>query len=169
MQKSCWQDCAGQCEWHNDKEQLQRFGGGLKVVFVFIFIRLTPSPVPHRSQFCVTTVCLGLERKRMQLDGGRIFVSAFDASSQFGLTWWEQSLMQCSVLIGGYVDDEMANLIGAHLLYLDSMDSSKYITVYANSPGGSATACMGPFPFKDSLHLIPVVCQTHSLVQDCFS
>lgn len=42
--------------------------------------------------------------------------------------------------MGGPVDDDMANLIVAQLLYLDSADAEKDITMYVNSPGGSVTA-----------------------------
>ncbi len=42
--------------------------------------------------------------------------------------------------MGGPVDDDMANLLVAQLLYLDSADQSKDITMYINSPGGSVTA-----------------------------
>ncbi len=38
------------------------------------------------------------------------------------------------------MDDDMANLLVAQLLYLDSVDNSKDITMYVNSPGGSVTA-----------------------------
>jgi ATP-dependent Clp endopeptidase proteolytic subunit ClpP len=42
--------------------------------------------------------------------------------------------------MGGPVDDDMANLVVAQLLYLDSVDQTKDITMYINSPGGSVTA-----------------------------
>ena len=42
--------------------------------------------------------------------------------------------------MGGPVDDDMANLIVAQLLYLDSADPKRDITLYVNSPGGSVTA-----------------------------
>jgi ATP-dependent protease ClpP protease subunit len=42
--------------------------------------------------------------------------------------------------MGGPVDDDMANLIVAQLLYLDSVSPNKDITMYVNSPGGSVTA-----------------------------
>lgn len=45
--------------------------------------------------------------------------------------------------MGGPVDDDMANLIVAQLLYLDSVDQQKDITMYVNSPGGSVTAGEG--------------------------
>jgi ATP-dependent Clp protease, protease subunit len=43
------------------------------------------------------------------------------------------------------VDDDMANLIVAQLLYLDAQDPKKDITLYINSPGGSVTAGMAIF------------------------
>lgn len=39
----------------------------------------------------------------------------------------------------------MANLIVAQLLYLDSVDQSRDVTMYINSPGGSITAGMAIF------------------------
>ena len=38
------------------------------------------------------------------------------------------------------MDDDMANLLVAQLLYLDSLDPKRDITMYVNSPGGSVTA-----------------------------
>ncbi|MCO5554860.1 hypothetical protein L7F22_008396 [Adiantum nelumboides] len=46
---------------------------------------------------------------------------------------------------GGAVDDDMANLIVAQLLYLDAVDSTRDIIMYVNSPGGSVTAGMAIF------------------------
>lgn len=57
------------------------------------------------------------------------------------------------IRMGGAVDDEMANLIVAQLLYLDAMSSTKDITMYVNSPGGSVTAGMDHLALKSSAHL----------------
>jgi ATP-dependent Clp protease protease subunit len=46
---------------------------------------------------------------------------------------------------GGAVDDDMANIIVAQLLYLDAADPGKDIIMYVNSPGGSVTAGMAIF------------------------
>lgn len=59
--------------------------------------------------------------------------------------------MQRIVRMGGPVDDDMANLIVAQLLYLDSVDQEKDITMYVNSPGGSVTAGM----YTNSVHTMP--------------
>lgn len=40
------------------------------------------------------------------------------------------------IFIGGPIDDHMANLIVAQLIYLESEDPEKDISVYINSPGG---------------------------------
>ena len=44
------------------------------------------------------------------------------------------------IMMQGPVEDNMANLIVAQLLYLESVNSSKPIKLYINSPGGSVTA-----------------------------
>ncbi|TKY52451.1 ATP-dependent Clp protease proteolytic subunit 5 [Spatholobus suberectus] len=46
---------------------------------------------------------------------------------------------------GGAVDDDMANIIVAQLLYLDAVNPNKDIVMYVNSPGGSVTAGMAIF------------------------
>lgn len=46
------------------------------------------------------------------------------------------------VFIGTPIDDNVANLIIAQMLYLQSEDSAKDINLYINSPGGSVTAGM---------------------------
>lgn len=47
------------------------------------------------------------------------------------------------VFIGTAIDDNVANLIIAQLLFLQSEDADKDISVYINSPGGSVTAGLG--------------------------
>ncbi len=44
------------------------------------------------------------------------------------------------IFLGGPIDDHVANLVIAQLLYLDHADSKKDIQLYINSPGGSVTA-----------------------------
>jgi ATP-dependent Clp protease protease subunit len=44
------------------------------------------------------------------------------------------------IMLEGEVEDQMANLIVGQLLFLESEDSSKDITMFINSPGGSVTA-----------------------------
>ena len=46
------------------------------------------------------------------------------------------------IFLGGEVNDDIANLIVAQLLYLESQDPDKDIHLYINSPGGSITAGM---------------------------
>lgn len=46
------------------------------------------------------------------------------------------------ILLGTPIDDNVANLICAQLLFLESENSEKQINMYINSPGGSVTAGM---------------------------
>ena len=44
------------------------------------------------------------------------------------------------IFIGTPIDDNLANLVVAQLLFLEAEDPEKEISVYVNSPGGSVTA-----------------------------
>jgi ATP-dependent Clp protease protease subunit len=46
------------------------------------------------------------------------------------------------IFIGSGIDDDVANLIIAQMLFLQSEDAEKDISLYINSPGGSVTAGM---------------------------
>ncbi|WP_438434309.1 ATP-dependent Clp endopeptidase proteolytic subunit ClpP [Gorillibacterium sp. sgz500922] len=47
------------------------------------------------------------------------------------------------IFIGDAIDDNVANLVIAQLLFLQAADPEKDISLYINSPGGSVTAGMG--------------------------
>ena len=52
-------------------------------------------------------------------------------------------MMDRIIFLGAPIDDYVANIIQAQLLYLDSADPSKDIQVYFNSPGGAVHAGLG--------------------------
>ena len=52
-------------------------------------------------------------------------------------------MLERIIFLGTQVDDYTANTIQAQLLYLDSVDPGKDISIYINSPGGSVTAGLG--------------------------
>lgn len=49
------------------------------------------------------------------------------------------------IFLTGAIDDATANLVVGQLLYLETKDPSKDISLYINSPGGSVTAGMAIF------------------------
>ena len=53
---------------------------------------------------------------------------------------WSRLLKDRIVFLGRGIDDHVANLIVAQLLYLEAEDAEKDIIMYINSPGGSVTA-----------------------------
>src|SRR6266536_1165673 len=55
---------------------------------------------------------------------------------------YSRLLRERIVFLGTEVDDHVANLITAQLLFLESEDPDKDIGLYVNSPGGSAYAGM---------------------------
>ena len=52
-------------------------------------------------------------------------------------------MMDRIIFLGTQIDDYTANVIQAQLLYLDSSDPGKDISIYINSPGGSVYAGLG--------------------------
>lgn len=55
------------------------------------------------------------------------------------------------IMLGTPIDDQIANLIVAQLLFLDSEDPTQDIRLYINSPGGSVTAGLAIY---DTMHSI---------------
>jgi ATP-dependent Clp protease protease subunit len=55
------------------------------------------------------------------------------------------------VMLGAPIDDPVANLVVAQLLYLDSQDPEQEIRMYINSPGGSVTAGLAIY---DTMHAV---------------
>ena len=52
-------------------------------------------------------------------------------------------MMDRIIFLGTPINDQVANIIQAQLLFLESTDSSKDIQIYINSPGGSVYAGLG--------------------------
>ena len=52
-------------------------------------------------------------------------------------------MMDRIIFLGTQIDENTANVLQAQLLYLDSADSGKDISIYINSPGGSVYAGLG--------------------------
>lgn len=52
-------------------------------------------------------------------------------------------MMDRIIFMGTGINDQVANIIQAQLLFLESVDSSKDIQIYINSPGGSVYAGLG--------------------------
>ena len=52
-------------------------------------------------------------------------------------------MMDRIIFLGTAIDDHVANIIQAQLLFLESVDSSKDISIYINSPGGGVYAGLG--------------------------
>jgi ATP-dependent Clp protease protease subunit len=61
------------------------------------------------------------------------------------------------IFIGTPIDDQIANLVVAQLLHLESSDPDKDISIYINSPGGSIYSGLAIY---DTMHFIKPQCQT---------
>lgn len=65
--------------------------------------------------------------------------------SQFGERAYDiysRLLRERIIFLGGQIDDHIANIVIAQLLFLDGEDPKKDISLYINSPGGSVTSTL---------------------------
>jgi ATP-dependent Clp protease protease subunit len=67
-------------------------------------------------------------------------------------------------MLNGPVEDHMANLIVAQLLFLESEDPNKDISLFINSPGGAVTAGLSIY---DTMQFIKPDVQTFVMGQAC--
>ena len=75
---------------------------------------------------------------------------------------YSRLLLDRIVFISGEVNDEMANAVCAQLLFLQSQDQKKEISVYINSPGGSVTAGLAIY---DTMQFVKCPIATYCLGQ----
>ena len=75
---------------------------------------------------------------------------------------YSRLLKERIIFIGTAIDDTVANLVIAQLLFLQSEDASKDISVYINSPGGSVTAGLAIY---DTMQFIKPDVATYCLGQ----
>src|SRR5699024_8998824 len=68
------------------------------------------------------------------------------------------------IFLVGQVEDHMANLVVAQLLFLEAEDPNKDIHLYINSPGGSVTAGMAIY---DTMQFIKPDVSTMCIGQAC--
>lgn len=64
---------------------------------------------------------------------------------------YSRLLKEHIIFLGSAIDDDVANLVIAQLLFLAAEDPEKDISMYINSPGGSITAGMAIF---DTMNLV---------------
>jgi ATP-dependent Clp protease protease subunit len=64
---------------------------------------------------------------------------------------YSRLLKERIIFVGGPIDDHLANLVIAQLLFLEREDADKDIDMYINSPGGSVTAGLAVF---DTMQLV---------------
>ena len=77
---------------------------------------------------------------------------------------YSRLLKERVIFLSGGVEDRMANLIVAQLLFLESEDPKKDINIYINSPGGSVTAGMAIY---DTMQFIKPDVRTLCIGQAC--
>jgi ATP-dependent Clp protease protease subunit len=89
-----------------------------------------------------------------KMGGGQVLVPTVVEATEKGersFDIYSRLLRERVVFFGTVLDDDVANLIVAQLLFLESEDPEKDIALYINSPGGSGTAM---FAIYDTMQAI---------------
>ena len=77
---------------------------------------------------------------------------------------YSRLLKERIIMLNGPIEDHMANLIVAQLLFLESENPNKQISLFINSPGGVVTAGMGIY---DTMQFIKPDVATYVMGQAC--
>lgn len=77
---------------------------------------------------------------------------------------YSRLLKERIIMLNGEVEDHMANVIVAQLLFLESEDSEKDIALFINSPGGAVTAGLAIY---DTIQFIKPDVATYVMGQAC--
>jgi ATP-dependent Clp protease protease subunit len=94
-----------------------------------------------------------MESKKSELPASYLVPMVIEktAGGERSFDIYSRLLKERIVFVSGEVRDEMANLIVAQLLFLESEDPKKDIFLYVNSPGGSVSAGLS---IIDTMHHI---------------
>src|SRR5207237_3241005 len=69
-----------------------------------------------------------------------------------GYDIFSRLLKERIILVNGQIEETLANLVVAQLLFLSAEDAKRAINVYINSPGGSVTAGLAIY---DTMRILP--------------
>lgn len=78
------------------------------------------------------------ERERMQIFPPRVIEKRNGGEIAYDI--WSRLLEESIIFIRGPIQDEMANIVVAQILFLESKNPEKDISIYINTPGGAVTA-----------------------------
>lgn len=101
----------------------------------------------------------------LQLPQSRYVLPSFVERTSYGVKEsnpYNKLFEERIVFLGVQIDDASANDVMAQLLYLESIDPDRDITVYINSPGGSFTSLMAIY---DTMQFARPDIQTYCLGQ----
>ncbi len=87
-----------------------------------------------------------------------------EAGSERSYDIYSRLLKDRIIMLNGPVEDNMANLIVAQMLFLESEDTEKDINLYINSPGGAVTAGLAIY---DTMQFIKCDVRTIVMGQAC--
>ncbi|KAI9009147.1 Clp protease-domain-containing protein [Hyaloraphidium curvatum] len=122
----------------------------------------------RRPRRCLSSVPFGLKPAERQLaEQMQYYIPYVTESSPRGeKIWdiWSRLLKERIIMLYGEINDTMSSIIVAQLLYLESDNPEKNISMYINSPGGVVTAGLAIY---DTMQYIQSPVSTVCIGQAC--
>lgn len=97
---------------------------------------------------------LNMHRYKAQMPSGEYLSPTIIEERQLNIAQMDvfsRLMMDRIIFLGVPINDDAANIIQAQLLFLESQDPSRDITLYLNTPGGSVSAGLGIY---DTMQLV---------------
>jgi len=107
---------------------------------------------------------LGMQNSPLEMSGLVPMVVEQTARGERSYDIYSRLLKERVIFLVGQVEDHMANLVVAQLLFLEAENPEKDIHLYINSPGGSVTAGMSIY---DTMQFIKPDVNTICIGQAC--
>jgi len=107
---------------------------------------------------------LGMQNSSIEMSGLVPMVVEQTARGERSYDIYSRLLKERVIFLVGQVEDHMANLVVAQLLFLEAENPEKDIHLYINSPGGSVTAGMSIY---DTMQFIKPEVNTICIGQAC--
>ena len=81
-----------------------------------------------------------------------VTLSSFEGTKSYDI--FSLLLKERIIILNGEINDDIANIIIAELLYLNASSPKEKITIYINSPGGSVTSGLAIYDIIKSLNCV---------------
>src|SRR5581483_2861121 len=112
------------------------------------------SGIVATSRLCITTLSAKKRNRRKAMTSSLFVPTVIETTGRGERAYdiFSRLLRERIIMVNGQVEESMANLVVAQLLFLAAEDSKREVNIYINSPGGSVTAGLAIY---DTMRILP--------------